>query len=119
MFNPEDYRQAKSWEIRTYPSAGSALTNEEADALPPNSLFTAQNGQWYMKKPHLEVGFYIPNYQDGAGEPVSLDAAISLLEGRVVERTGQIIIARFPGRAGNRRQILERTLNWCWGSWDS
>lgn len=110
-YNPDDYRPALSWEIKGYTPEGFLLTEEEADALPPNSLFTAQNGQWYFKKRNFKVGFFIANY----GSREALLEAIKMQSGTVIETTEKYLVAEFPGRAGNPKLVIDNTYGWCWG----
>lgn len=113
-FNPDDHRPAHSWEIKGYTAAGFLLTEEEADALPPNSLYTGQDGQWYFKKREFTVGFFIANYTDSASHSALLKA-IEMQGGVLIERTEKYLVARFPGRAGNPKLVIDNTYGWCWG----
>jgi len=113
-YNPDDYRPALSWEIKSYTSAGILLNEEEADALPPNSLFTAQNGQWYFKKRSFKLGFFIANYTDGTSHSALLKA-IEMQDGKIIEETEKYLVAEFPGRAGNPKLVIDNTYGWCWG----
>ena len=90
------------------------LNEEEADALPPNSLFTAQNGQWYFKKRSFKLGFFIANYTDGTSHSALLKA-IEMQDGKIIEETEKYLVAEFPGRAGNPKLVIDNTYGWCWG----
>lgn len=113
-FNPDDHRPAVGWEIKGYTAAGFLLSEEEADALPPNSLYTARNGQWRFKKRDVKVGFFIENYTDTTSHFALLEA-IKMQGGVVVEETEKYLVAEFPGRAGTMKEILDNTYSWCWG----